>query len=216
MAYKLVFIDEEKDQHEHFMDYMDAAGEQFEVVCLYPEADLESMINRLEECHPDAIVSDYLLNEMKENIKYNVPYNGVELVQSYRDIRPGFPCFVITSYDKDAVAEIEDVNLVYVKGLLTNGEQSNKAKFYDRIKAQIEKYKNSIELAQKELNKLLKKRESDTLDMAEEERIVDLDNFLEKSLDNYTSLPSQMKDSKNLRHLTSILDNIDTLLSKLN
>ena len=52
--------------------------------------------------------------------------------------------------------------------------------------------------------------------MAEEERIVDLDNFLEKSLDNYTSLPSQMKDSKNLRHLTSILDNIDTLLSKLN
>ena len=138
------------------------------------------------------------------------------MVQSYRDIRPGFPCFVITSYDNDAVAEIEDVNLVYVKGLLTNGEQSNKAKFYDRIKAQIEKYKNSIELAQKELNKLLKKRESDTLDMAEEERIVDLDNFLEKSLDNYTSLPSQMKDSKNLRHLTSILDNIDTLLSKLN
>ena len=25
MAYKLVFIDEEKGQHDHFLDYMDAA-----------------------------------------------------------------------------------------------------------------------------------------------------------------------------------------------
>ena len=141
MAYKLVFIDEEKDQHNDFKDYMDAAGDQFVLECLYPEPDMESMINRLEECHPDAIVSDFLLNDIKEDIKYNVSYNGAELVQEYRAMRPDFPCFVITSHDNDAVPEVDDVNLVYVKGLLTDGEKNNKVKFYDKIKAQIDKPK---------------------------------------------------------------------------
>lgn len=216
MAYKLVFIDEEKDQHNDFKDYMDAAGDQFVLECLYPEPDMESMINRLEECHPDAIVSDFLLNDIKEDIQYNVSYNGAELVQEYRAMRPDFPCFVITSHDNDAVPEVDDVNLVYVKGLLTDGEKNNKVKFYDKIKAQIDKYKSAISVAQKEFNELLDKRKAGTMDMIDEERLVDLDNYLEKSLDNHTALPSQLKSSDNLRRMTSALDDIESLLSKLN
>ena len=158
MAYKVLFIDEEKSQHDEFLDYMDAAIGKLEVKCLFPEPNLDKMIMSIEENYPDAIITDYLLNDIKSDIKYNVNYNGVELVTQYRDIRPNFPCFVITSYDDDAVADTEDVNLVYVKLLLTKEDKNVKSKFYEKVYSQIQKYKTSIANAQKELTELLEKR----------------------------------------------------------
>lgn len=99
MKYKILFIDEEKDQHDNFLDYMDKIEDKVEVKCLYPEENIEAMIQVFEDEHPDAIVTDHQLNEIKTEIQYNVSYNGAELVNAYRDIRPNFPCFVITSYD---------------------------------------------------------------------------------------------------------------------
>lgn len=72
MAYKVLFIDEEKSQHDEFLDYMDAATGKLEVKCLFPEPNLDKMIMSIEENYPDAIITDYLLNDIKSDIKYNV------------------------------------------------------------------------------------------------------------------------------------------------
>lgn len=216
MAYKVLFIDEEKSQHDEFLDYMDAATGKLEVKCLFPEPNLDKMIMSIEENYPDAIITDYLLNDIKSDIKYNVNYNGVELVTQYRDIRPNFPCFVITSYDDDAVADTEDVNLVYVKLLLTKEDKNVKSKFHEKVYSQIQKYKTSIANAQKELTELLEKRASGTISLHEEQQIVDLDDFLERSLDNYQALPQEMKSLSNIKKMSSIIDKVDGLLKKIN
>jgi len=215
MAYKVIFIDEEKGQHELFQDYMDAAADQIEVICVYPEAYLDKMIARIEEYRPDAIVTDFLLNDIKEDVRYNIPYNGVELVKEYRNNRNDFPCFIITSFDNEAVSETDDVNLVYVKLLLNNGEIGVKAHFYDKIKEQISKYRTSVESAQAELAGLIEKKSKEVLQPYEEARIIHLDEYLEKTLDNYESLPSAMKEASYLSNMTKMIDKVDELIAKL-
>lgn len=215
MAYKVLFIDEEHEQHESFQDYMDAVEDMIKVVCVYPEPDLEDMIQKIEDQHPDAIVTDYLLNDIKEDIKYNVAYTGVELVHKYQSIRVGFPCFVITSFDNDAVLETDDVNLIYIKHILNNGEEGAKAHFYDKIREQISKYKLSITSAQSELEMLVQKKDREGLEPYEELRALELDGFLEKALDSHKALPSGMKEMSYMKNMTSMIDKVDELLAKL-
>lgn len=215
MAYKVLFIDEENDQHDSFKDYMDAIEDQVQVVCVYPEPNLEEMIQKIEEEHPDAIVTDYLLNDIKEDVKYNVAYTGVELVHEYRCIRAGFPCFIITSFDNDAVLETDDVNLIYIKDILNNGEGNAKARFYDKIREQISKYKQFISSAQAELEMLIRKKEQEGLEPCEELRAVELDGILEKSLDSHKALPQDMKEMSYLKNMTSMINKVDELLAKL-
>lgn len=215
MAYKVLFIDEEKGQHDLFQDYMDTVADQICVECVYPEPDLDDMIAKIEEFHPDAIVTDYLLNDIKEDVKYNIPYTGVELVQKYRSIRTDFPCFIITSFDNEAVSETDDVNLVYVKVLLTNGEEGFKAHFYDKIKEQISKYKSTIASAKAELANLIEKKSKEGLQPYEETRVIELDDYLEKTLDNHEALPAAMKEASFLKNMATMIDKIDDVLAKL-
>lgn len=216
MKYKILFIDEEKDQHDNFLDYMEKIEDKVEVKCLYPEADIDKMLQIFEDEHPDAIIVDHQLNEIKTAIQYNVPYNGAELVNAYRGIRPNFPCFVITSYDKDAIATSKDVNLVYVKLLMNGGEEDVKAKFHDKVVEQISKYKKSIDEAQAELATLLQKKQKESLSLHEEDKLIELDAFLEKSLDSYSTLPADIKRAKSLERLSEVIDKVDEILEKLN
>ena len=223
MKYKILFIDEEKDQHDCFKNYMDKVDDKVTVKCLYPLEDMKQMLELIEEEHPDAIVSDFLLNEIKTDIKYNVSYNGSELVNEYRTMRPNFPCFVLTSFDEDAVDNANDVNLVYVKNILHGGENNKntsndlkiKVKLCDKIIIQIGKYKRFIEEAQAELTQLLDKKNNKGLSLHEEDRLVQLDSFLEKSLDSYTSLPDDVKKSENMNKLSTMIDKVDEMLQKL-
>lgn len=215
MAYKVLFIDEESDQHDSFKDYMDAIEDQIQVVCVYPESNLEDMIKKIEDEHPDAIVTDYLLNDIKEDVKYNVAYTGVELVHEYRSIRADFPCFIITSFDNEAVSETDDVNLIYIKNILNNGEVGAKAHFYDKIREQISKYKTVITSAQNELESLMKKKVKQGLEPHEEIRVVEIDNLLERSLDNHDMLPEDMKEPSYMKRMTALIDKADEILSKL-
>lgn len=215
MAYKIIFIDEENSQHELFQTYIEESDKQLEVKCLFPKSSLEEMLETIVEETPDAIVSDYLLNDIKEDIDYNIPYTGVELVKQFQQERPNFPCFIITSFDNEAVAETNDVNLVYIKALLTNGEVNTKARFYDKIYEQIAKYKNLLDNAQEEINILIEKRRLKTSTLDEDQRLIELDDFLEKSLHNSSRVPSDMKKTENIENLALVIEKLDELLGKL-
>lgn len=213
MAYKVLFIDEEKEQQNDFKDYMDAAPE-LEVECVFPEPELEGMIQKIDELTPCAIVCDFLLNEIKVDIKYAVKYTGSELVNEYQRQRPAFPCFVLTSHDDEAVISSDDVNVVYVKDLLHNGEPDAKAKFYEKIKEQINKYRKSIDVAQSELSDLVEKKRQEGLSLQESERMIELDDFLEKSLNSYSALPKDLKRPETIDMLSKLITSVDMLLEQ--
>ena len=184
--YKILFIDEESDTLQDFEYFVENfhSEKSLEPITMLPLSDLDEMIESIIKIAPDAIISDYRLNELKTDIKCNVPYNGVDLVEEYQRIRSNFPCFVLTALDDEAVNSSNDVNIVYVKNILYNKEEGNaKAKFLDRVISQIEHYKNKIESYKQELSKLIEVRKKGEADILVENRIIELDDFLEKSID---------------------------------
>jgi hypothetical protein len=216
--YKILFIDEEKDTLEDFEEFVENFPSKVELKPLtsFPLPSKDEMIEHIIKLAPDALVVDFRLNEMKNDIKYNVPYNGVNLVEEYQSIRNNFPCFVLTALDDEAVNQSEDVNIVYIKNILYNKEEGNaKAKFLDRVLGQIEHYKSRIENAKIELAELVSLRKVGKADINIESKIIELDDFLEKSIDAKNSIPSEFKTLSNSNRLDSIIYKVDELLKKI-
>lgn len=214
MDYKILFIDEESTQHDRFLDYFEQVCPEIVPECEYPLSTVPEMLQRIEELCADAVVADFRLNEMRTDIRYNVNYNGIELINAIREQRDGFPCFVITSHDDEAVNGSDDVNLVYIKDILRPAADKAKVTFAERITRQVDKYRSRIGNARQELSVLIDRRNSGNANVHDEERIIELDSFLEKSLDSYDSIPEQLKELSNLERLNTLIGKVDDLLKK--
>lgn len=217
--YRILLIDEEKDTFDDFKDYLDISStkDSIEVITMFPLEDLSEMIEAIFKTNPNAIITDFRLNEMKTDIDYNVPYDGVELVEEFLKFRNSFPCFVLTAFDDLAVNASEDVNKVYIKNILHNNKEESKAKakFLDRVINQIEHYQTKIISAESELLELIKLRESGKASISDENRIIELDSFLENVIDRKSSIPPEYKKLSNDDRLSELLKKVDTLLKKV-
>jgi len=216
--YKILFIDEEDDAIDDFKDYADetTTSEQILIVAEFPQPTLEEMIQTIIKINPDAIITDFMLNEKKTSIKYGVEYNGIDLVKNFTSKRDGFPCFVMTSFDDDAVKESDDVNIVYIKEILHSEKSSNvKASFLEKVVSQIAHYRSRIESCENELKALIELRNNGKANINDENRIIVLDQFLEQSIDRQSSIPMEFKELSNTNRLNEILLKVDNLLSKI-
>lgn len=216
--YKILFIDEENDTLQDFEEFVDKSSlkSAFEVITMLPLAEIDEMIEMIFKIAPDAIISDYRLNELKTDIKYTVKYNGVDLVEEFQSIRNNFPCFVLTAVDDEAVSTSEDVNIVYVKSILHKAEiENSKSPFLARVISQINHYRSKIENSKKELADLIEIRKADKADIVIENRIIELDDFLEKSIDAKNIIPAEFKTLSNSNKLDTVLNKVDELLKKL-
>lgn len=214
MDYKILFIDEESTQHDQFLDYFEQVCPEIEPKCEFPLSTIGEMLQRIEELCVDAVVTDFRLNEIRTDIHYNVNYDGVELINAIREQRDGFPCFVITSHDDEAVNGTDDVNMVYIKDILKPDADKAKVTFAERVTRQVDKYRSRIGNARQELSALIEKRYSGKANVHDEERIIKLDSFLEKSLDSYDSIPDELKELSNLKRLNTLIGKVDDLLKK--
>ena len=216
--YKLLFIDEEKTTLDDFEDYVENFKTKIalEAVTSLPSSNMDDMVSRIIQINPDALITDYRLNEKRTDINYNVPFNGVELVEEFQSIRNYFPCFVLTAVDDEAVNNSDDVNIVYIKNILYNKEEGKaKAKFLDRVISQIEHYKSRIERARAEIVELIQLKQNGQANFQIESRIIELDNFLEKSVDATSSIPIEFKQFSNTQRLDNILEKVDLLIKRL-
>ena len=214
MKYKILFIDEEKRQQDEFADFMDHYQDRVELICCYPLSTLVDTIAMIDESHPDAIVSDFKLNDIKDDIKYNVSFDGSELMDAYLDERPGFPCFVLTSFDDEAIYRSHDLNIVYLKRDL-HPSKDDKITFADRIIQKIVSYQTEISNAQKRLNDLMELRRNNQATSKDEQELIELDSFLERSLGQKTQVPAGMKELSNMKRLIELIEKADAILAKL-
>lgn len=216
--YRILFIDEEIDAIDDFKDYADetTTSTRAQILSEFPRPTLEEMIEVIIKVNPDALITDFMLNEKKTSIKYGVDYNGIDLVKKFTSIRESYPCFVMTSFDDDAVRESDDVNIVYIKDILHSEKVSNvKASFLEKVVSQITHYKARITNSENELIKLLELRASGKANISDENRIIELDQFLEQSLDKRNSIPKDFKELSNTARLQEILSKVDSLLSRV-
>lgn len=218
--YKILFIDEEKDVFDNFNDYVDDSPlkAEFSIITEFPLSDLEEMVQLIISINPDAIITDFMLNDMKTDIKYNVPYNGSLLIKQFTAIREGFPCFILTSFDDQAINQSDDVNIVYIKNILHGDGQSKtkaRATFLERVKNQIDHYRSRIHEAENRLIALLDLRKFGKASLAEENEIIELDDFLESAIDRRSALPKEYKNLSNTNRLDQLLSKVDDILKKI-
>lgn len=212
--YRILFIDEVDADIRRFQRYVDKkdTNKDFDLVVMTPEDTLDNFLNAIKDEKFDAIITDHKLHEENANISFD----GLDLVKAILNEKTGFPCFVLTSFDDEAVSDGEDVNIVYIKGLMdVDAENKANATFLDKIKNQILHYRKRISDSEEELLELVAKSNGQNLNAKDEARLIELDTFIEQSTDKKSALPKHLKGTKNLDALHKMIDNTDELLKKL-
>jgi hypothetical protein len=208
--HKIIYVDEEKTEIRNFQRKFSS---DFEVMGCLPAKQLSELIETILDSEVTALVTDFNLSEYRVDVKYPVPYDGVNVVEALLEIREGFPCFILTSFDGDAIKESEDVNLIYPKDALNH--QVGKTTLQEKVHVQIEHYRARLKNASLEFDALMAKASTAKLTEREECRLQELDSFLEKSLNAKSSIPSSAKHGTSLKRLGELLRSTDELLKEL-
>jgi len=201
--YKVAYIDESEADVRKFQRF---ARNYFDVVPIKPSNEKEATVLAVLESHVDAVIADFDLSEQDPTIHYN----GANLVSSILEERDMFPVFILTSFEDDAVSKGEDVNIVYEKSEMANGE-----KFLERVKTQIEKYYHKLEESEKRLLALIEKGKVTKLDVQEEQELAELDSLIERALDKKIVVPDKIKMNAEEDKLGDLLSKVDELVKKL-
>ena len=212
--YKILFVDEVESDIRRFQRYVHKRDidKKFNLIVEIPENTLENFMNKINNENFDAIITDHKLHEENSNISFD----GIDLVREILKDKMDFPCFVLTSFDDEAVINGDDVNIVYIKGLMEkDGENKAHATFLDKIENQIKHYRKRIKDSENELLKLVNKSNQKELNGTEEAKLLELDTFIEQSTNQKSALPEHLKGTKNLDKLHKMIDSTDELLAEL-
>jgi len=208
----IAYIDEDRDAIDRFRGRV---YESLDVIPFLPKPELDEFVDELFNSGAEAFVVDFRLNEYRDDDRDPVNYDGIELIEKIWRIRNGFPCFVLTSYDGAAVEEMYDVNFVYPKDILTSDKQAGQVSFAEKIGTQIEHYQAALEKKDERFHQLLEKSEIEQLTEDEENELLDLDSFLERSLNNQNALQPEKKKRFAIGRIDELLKSTNELLNVL-
>jgi hypothetical protein len=181
----IAYVDEQPDERDNF--FADAYDSELfdEIHLVHPKADISETVSELLELGIEALITDFNLADAAP-----INYSGEDLVAQYLKIRAGFPCFIRTSYEEEALNTSADVNRIYSKDV-RQMEHAGRPLFH-RISLQIEHRRKELDTWQDELQTLLAVPDPNRT-AADVERILDLDTLLEASISNVQRLPKEVK-----------------------
>lgn len=201
--YKIAYIDESNADTRKFQRF---SNNYFDVIPFIPKDNIEDTCNEILESHVDGIISDFDFSEQLSTVHYD----GTDLVSLFLKKRENFPVFILTSFEDDAISKGEDVNIIYEKKEMDEGEM-----FLQRVKAQIEKYKHKLETEETRLLELIAESKKRKLDAFEMQELSELDSKIEKALDKESQIPNILRDDKEATELSELLKKVDELAKKL-
>jgi HPt (histidine-containing phosphotransfer) domain-containing protein len=203
MKYKIAYIDEDQTDIRRFQRF---SFNYFDIIPIIPKDSIEDTCQEILEHYVDAIISDFDFAEQLTTVHYD----GTDLVSLFLKKREGFPVFILTSYEEDAISKGEDVNIIYEKKEMDEGEM-----FLERVKAQIEKYRHKLEMDETRLLELIAQSKKRRLDAVEMEELSELDSKIEKSLDKESRITNLLRDDKKASELSELLKKVDELAKSL-
>ena len=181
----IAYVDESEHERKNF--HLDAyASELFsEIQTLHPDDDLHALISQLVDLRIDALVSDFRLSDAGPKT-----YTGADVVRAFLEVRRDFPCFIRTSFDDDAMISSSDVNLVYSKDV--KDEATAGRDLFRRVALQISNHRERVESWLVEFNTLSAIAPAERT-AAHIERLIELDDDLERSFSNDQAIPKSVK-----------------------
>jgi len=210
--FKLGIIDEEKSEVEEFFRFFEEAFEPIEIELVN---DKQEIIQNIIDAQVDAVVIDYKLMEHS-----NLTFNGNELFKELNDKLYNFPAFIMTNYPPDARNHrIEPFRIVSKEFMQP---EKDKPKYKDgldliaSIQSLIKNYKDELIEKEERLLALINKRKrGGKLSDFEEEEMVELDTFLEKSINNRSRLPKKWKRPAEVSKLDELIKDTQELIDEL-
>lgn len=220
MVYNIGIIDDDASKITQLITYLrlgwnDLDGnlvkEKYKDVMLNPvELTLNDSLNDMVEIiytsKLDALIVDYNLSSQQ-----NISYTGIELVTAIQEKLFEFPIFVLTSYQDDLfLKECFDVYQVFDFERYVE-DKDERIELNSKIIEQIKKYRSSIVRWKDELSTLLSKIGTNH---KIDERIIELDTKIEKSIDGVSALSEKMKEDLDVNRIQNLIDKIDQLIDK--
>ena len=220
MIYNIGIIDDDTSKITQLITYLrlgwnDLDGnlvkEKYKDVTLNPveitlNKNLDDMIEGIYTSKLDALIIDYNISSQQ-----NISYTGIELVTAIQEKLFEFPIFVLTSYQDDLfLKECFDVYQVFDFERYIE-DQDERIELNSKIVEQIKKYRSSIVRWKDELSTLLSQIGTNH---KIDERIIELDTKIEKSIDGVSALSEKMKEDLGINRIQNLIDKIDQLIDK--
>lgn len=175
-----------------------------EEIALYSEMD--EVITEIIEKKVDCVIIDYRLSSYG-----SVGFTGVDLAKRLNSIKHGFPIFLLTAYEDDIYTkEIFDVYQVFDFDRYQNDEQE-RAELNRKIIEQILKYRKERTAWEAELESLLP-HSGESADV--DSRILELDGYIEDSIDGRTAITSELKKKLVEGKLDLLISKLDEIIEK--
>ena len=207
--YKILYIDEEKKELRAFTRNFDQI---FEVETQLPVEDMEKLICPVIDNTVDALIVDHLLTEYRIDVEVHITYTGADIIEKVKSKKADFPCFILTSYDEAAARSLSDVNAIYPKAMRNPENKYGKLTLQETIRFQIEHYKNRIKEKQERWCELLDKHGKDGLNQKEENELLDIDNYLERTIASDRALPRLKKEEIAFGKISELIASTKELL----
>lgn len=211
--YKLGIIDEDKSEVEEFFRFF---KESFDPVEIELVNDKQKVIQNIIDHQVDAVVLDYKLMEHGASLTFN----GNELLKELGERLFNFPALIMTNLPTDARNHRIDPFRIVSKEFMQPDEKKPLYKegqqLIATIKTLIKNYKDELYEKEKRLIELIKKLGKEgKLSDYEEEEIIELDSFLENSINMKDRLPKKWKKPGELSKLDELIRETQVLIDEL-
>lgn len=194
--FKIAYID---DNDAQIRSFQRSAGQDFDVVKIPLKKNLDNVVADIFDKKVNAAVIDFDLREGNNTINYQ----GDDIFKKIVERVDNFPVFILTSHVNEAERQSIDINAIYDR---------NAENFLKRVRRQIENYQRNMKVVESEFTKLKARKKRN---LKQEERMIELDTFLERSLDKRSELPKALKKTSDLKKLDELIGDTEKLIKEI-
>ena len=139
----IAYINEKEDERDNFFNDAYDSGLFAKIYRVEPRQSFGEMLAFVLSLNIDALIADFNLTEAAP-----LEYFCEQFVERFLEVRADFLCFIMTSYEKDALSSSADVNRVYSKDISADAHSDRS--LFERIALQIKKHRDLVESWQDE------------------------------------------------------------------
>jgi hypothetical protein len=205
--YRLGIIDEsEKDRMKSIAFFED----EFECIEVPLEVENEDeLIDKIINYKLDAVAIDYKLIDHPK-----LDFNGNIVLKKLMNEKYNFPAFILTNLVPDASAEdIDDFRIISKRAV--NPESQEGKELINKLNNYINKYYKEIENKEEELFTLIQKEKKENLTDTERDKMIELDDFLERSFSQKSKIPTGWKKPEGFEDIELMTKLAEEILKRI-
>lgn len=206
--FKIIYIDEDEKERLNFNLTFDQP--HCKLILEHPKSTLNDMIDFIISEKPDAVICDFLLKEKEPT----VDYDGADLLQGLREKNKKLPCFLLTSYESDAIRTTLDVNSVHDKEELI-AEDAEKPSFGEKVTQQIKANRKVLGELKDKISGLHKGYAEGNLSADQEKEYNKISLQIEEFIFSNEEISFSINNKSVIERLDKLLDYSDQLIKAL-